>query len=152
MSYGCSDVYHIASAAQRSTERDAVFWFVPQQTGGTAHRRERGGFPVCTATNWWCSPAISDTSKKRSAYSSKRKPRKEEEPSSTAAHSPQAHLHRTRARTHFFCMDACPHPRKMRPLCGAARGGWGAYRCLYMVRGAYLALGRPRRPRRGTSG
>ena len=116
----------------------------------TAERR--GGFPVCTATNWWCSPAISDTSKKRSAYSSKRKPRKEEEPSSTAAHSPQAHLHRTRARTHFFCMDACPRPRKMRPLCGAARGGWGAYRCIYMVRGAYLALGRPRRPRRGTSG
>ena len=121
-----SDVCHIKSAAQRTTERDAVFWFVPQQTGGTAHRRERGGFPVCTATNWWCSPAISDTSKKRSAYSSKRKPRKEEEPSSTAAHSPQAHLHRTRARTHFFCMDACPHPRKMRPL-EAAGAHTGAY-------------------------
>ena len=56
-----SDVCHIKSAAQRTTERDAVFWFVPQQTGGTAHRRERGGFPVCTATNWWCSPAISDS-------------------------------------------------------------------------------------------
>ena len=101
-------------------------------------------FPVCTATNRRHS-APPRESRFSSLYRNKlvvqsghkrhikrnhqhetarEKPRKEEEPSSTAAHSPQAHLHRTRAGLHAFFF-ACPPPAKygrfVRPLCAAAR-------------------------------
>ena len=113
-----SDVCHIKSAAQRTTERDAVFWFVPQQTGGTAHRREERRFSSLYRNKLVVQSGHKRHIERKDQHTAAReKPRKEEEPSSTAAHSPQAHLHRTRARTQlFFVWMHALAPRKMRPL------------------------------------
>ena len=121
-----SGVHHSIPAAQRTAERDAVFRCAPQHTGGAAYRRERRGFPVCTAacrrrsvppretrfpvctiTSRWCSPAMSDSQLDAPKGARPQvKTRKEEEPSSTAAHSPTCTDHIAQTHTahpkHFF--------------------------------------------------
>ena len=107
-----SDVCHIKSAAQRTTERDAVFWFVPQQTGGTAHRRERGGFPVCTATNWWCCPAISDILKGKISIQLQEKNRERKKNLPPLQHTHHKHTFTAHAPAHncflYGCMPSPP--------------------------------------------
>ena len=120
---------------------------MPHQVSGAAYHRKRRGFLVCTTTNrrhstpprerrfssLYRNKLVVQSGHKRHIErkdqhtAAREKPRKEEEPSSTAAHSPQAHLHRTRARTHlsFVWMHALA-PRKMRPL-EAAGAHTGAY-------------------------
>ena len=64
-------------AAQRTAERDAVFRFVPEQTGGAVR------------------PSSDSQKEAPKETCHQMKPRKEEEPSSTAAHSPTRTPHRT---------------------------------------------------------
>ena len=106
-------------AAQCVAERHAAFRFAPKQIGGAAYRRERRGFPVCTRTNRWCSPATSDSQKeapKETCHQTK--PRKEEEPSSTAAHSPTRTPHRTPHIQNVFSAQAKFISAPMRPALG----------------------------------
>ena len=110
-------------AAQCVAERHAAFRSAPQQIGGAAYRRERRGFPVCTRTNRWCSPATSDSQKEAlKEICHQMKPRKEEEPSSTAAHSPIRTPHRTPhiqnvfdARAKFISAPMRPARRRIPP-------------------------------------
>jgi hypothetical protein len=106
-------------AAQCVAERHAAFRSAPQQIGDAAYRRERRGFPVCTRTNRWCSPATSDSQKeapKETCHQTK--PRKEEEPSSTAAHSPTRTPHRTPHIQNVFSAQAKFISAPMRPALG----------------------------------
>ena len=103
-----------------------IFQCAPQHTGGAAYRRERRGFPVCTTAYRRCSvppretrfsglyqnkPVVLSGHKRLSKRSTNKvchpkKPRKEEEPSSTAAHSPTCTDHIAQTHTahpkHFF--------------------------------------------------
>ena len=122
-SHRFSDLDRIKSAAQRTTGRDAVFRFVPQQTGGTAHRRERAGFPVCTATNWWCSPAISDRSRENTnvQLQERNRERKKNLPphcSTLTTSTPPPHV----ARTRIFCKAVPRAPQKAATLRGQRCG------------------------------
>ena len=77
-----------------------IFQCAPQHTGGAAYRRERRGFPVCTITSRWCSPAMSDSQLDAPKGARPQvKTRKEEEPSSTAAHSPTCTDHIAQTHT-----------------------------------------------------
>ena len=67
---------------------------------GAVLRRERAGFPVCTTTNWWCSPATSDSQKQTSNSHRRKKPQKGEEPPSTALHSTHHIMHTFNAHAH----------------------------------------------------
>jgi hypothetical protein len=103
-------------AAQCVAERHAAFRFAPKQIGGAVYRRERRGFPVCTRTNRWCSPATSDSQKEAPKETRHQtKPRKEEEPSSTAAHSPTRTPHRTPHIQNIFSAQAKFISAPMRP-------------------------------------
>ena len=101
-----------------SSRREPVFQFVPQQTGGAVRPK-----------------ATDQMETQLELLRPKDKPRKEVEPSSTAAHSPQAHLHIcTPAAAHitvdlphtklFVCCWGAPQLTSGRP--GMHRGGgWG---------------------------